>query len=336
MRTARIVRRAVRGAGILAVFALTAAATAQEQRYRERQVLDPNSAEWVDQAPTTQAAPDNVVDQARAELAANHPAQAQALLRKWVKGRSDDERYYEALYLLGETYFERKDFWKALQQYQVVADNASGDLADAANRRCVDVARAFLSGQRRIVWGILRLPAYAEGVDILDRVWERSPGTRLSELALKLKADYHYDSGDVDFAQDDYNNLVQQYPSGRFNQTAMLRSAQAAEAAFPGIRYDDRPLIEADERYRQVQATYPTFAAHESVDERLEGIRSQRAEKDLYVAKWYEKTKRLGPAQFYYRLIVKDYPDTLAATEARTRLRALGAPEEPAAEGAQP
>jgi outer membrane assembly lipoprotein YfiO len=198
------------------------------------------------------------------------------------------------------------------------------------------VARAFLSGQKRIVWGFLRLPAYAEGVDILQKVWERVPGTRLGELALKIKADYHYNNGDMDFAQDDYGQLVQQYPSGRFVQTSMMRGADAAEAAFPGIRYDDQPLAEATERYHQVQQTFPTFAEHENVADRLDGIRAQQADKDLYIARWYQKTKRAGAAEFYYRQIIKDYPETTAAGEARASLRAMGAEVDATTEGTQP
>ncbi len=331
MRTPRTAARFAWGAGVISPVVLisllllgSTAAQAQEQRFRERQVLDPNTNEWIDQAPTTQEAPSNPVDQARLDLAEQRPGRARVALQKWQKGRGDDERYYESMFLLGEAYFEQKDFWKAYQQYLIVADNTSGELFDAANRRCVDVARAFLSGQKRIVWYILRLPAYAEGVDILDRVWERVPGTRLGELALKLKADYHYGNGDVDLAGDDYNSLVQQYQSGRYKQLAMLRSAQSAEAAFPGVRFDDQSLVDAEERYRQVRGAYPTFAEHEKVAERLEGIRQQRAEKDLYIAHWYERVKRPEAAQFYYKVIVKEYPDTLEAADARTRLRAMG------------
>ena len=60
------------------------------------------------------------------------------------------------------------------------------------------------------------------------------------------------------------------------------------------------------------------------VDARLEGIRQQRAEKDLEVALWYEKTKQRGAAEYYYKLILKDWPDTVPAAEARSRLRAMG------------
>ena len=157
--------------------------------------------------------------------------------------------------------------------------------------------------------------------------------TPLGELALKIKSDYFFERGDMDLAQDEYANLVQQYPSGRYVQLAMLRTAEAAEAAFPGVRFDDRPLIEAQERYRQVLAAFPAYAEHEDVPQRLEGILQQRAEKDLSVARWYEHTGHPGAAEFYYRQILNDWPDTLAGAEARARLEGLGvmteAPAEP-------
>lgn len=296
----------------------------QEQRYRQRQVLDPQSDEWVDEAPPAVAGPSDELGQARGYLAEGQPAKAQRLLTRWVKSGGDDERYYEGVFLLGETHFELRDFWKAATQYTTVAENTSGELFQSANQRCVDVARAFLSGQKRIVWRILRLPAYDEGVELLDRVWERVPGSRLGELALKLKADFYFNRGDVDLAQDEYANLAQQYPSGRYVQFAMLRTAVAAEAAFPGIRFDDRPLVEAEERYRQLQATFPGYAEREGVGQRLEGIRQQRAEKDYDIARWYERTRQPAAAEFYYRRILQDWPGTLAAAEARSRLRALG------------
>ena len=139
---------------------------AQEQKYRERQVLDPNTETWADRAPPEPAQPsDDLIGQARSFLATGKPGRARPLLQRWLKQPPDEERTYEARFLLGETYFESRDFWKALKEYQTVAENTSGELFDLANQRSVDVARAFLSGQKRIVWGFLRLPAYAEGVE---------------------------------------------------------------------------------------------------------------------------------------------------------------------------
>jgi hypothetical protein len=300
-------------------------ALGQAQRFRERQIFDPNTGTWIEEdAPPEQAALDQL-GEARALIAEGKPGPARDILKKWLKANPGDDQFQDADYLLGETYFLGKDFWKAVERYQSVAENSSGELFNLANGRCIDVARAFLSGQKRILWGIFRLPAQDDGVDILDRVWQRAPGSRLGEVALHLKADYFFGHGDMDLAQDEYANLVKQYPSGRWIQQGMLRSAESAEAAFPGIRFDDKSLIEADERYRQFQSAFPAYAERESVNDRLTGIRETRAEKDLDIARWYERTKRTDAAGYYYRLIVRDYGGTLAESEARARLRVLGA-----------
>ena len=294
----------------------------EDQQYREREVLDPETGEWV-----TEEVEDGASDElahARALLAEGQPKKARKILQKWVKENEGHDRYYEAVFLLGETWFESKDYYRAYEQYELVVENTGGELFHTALFRERDVALAFLSGQKRVVWGIFRFPATDEAIDILDRIWERVPGTRLGEEALRTKADYRFNQGDMDLAQDEYANLARQFPTGRYTQFAMMRSAVAAEAAFPGIKFDDRPLLEADERYRQVQAAYPIYAERENVAQRLEGIRQQRAAKDLDIGKWYERTRQKSAAEYYYRLVLSDWRDTLAAAEARQRLRALG------------
>lgn len=299
-------------------------AAAQEERFREREVLDPQSDEWVEAPHEPNDTADDVLSQARALLAERRPREAYRLLNKWIDAHPDHERYAEAVLLLGEANFERRWYFQAYERFEEVAESTAGELFYQAVRRSMDVARAFLSGEKRVIWRIFRIPAYDDGIEILDRVWERVPGTRLGEQALKLKADYFFENGDMDLAQDEYLNLAREYPNGRYAQYALMRSAESAAAAFPGVKFDDRALLDSQERYEQIRALYPDLARRENVDERLEGIRQQRAEKDLYIARWYERTRQSGAAEFYYRLILRDWPDTLAAAEARSRLRAMG------------
>ncbi len=286
-------------------------------------MLDPDSDTWVDQA-FEPATPQGALDEARSLLARGEPKKARKLLETWTEENVGNERYYEGMYLLGEAFFEEGDFYKAYESYDVVIQNTGGELFNKAIRREMDVARAFLAGQKRILWKIFRIPAYDDGVKIIDRVWEQVPGTRQGEQALKIRADYHFGNGDLQEAQDGYVLLVKEYPNGRYVRPSMLRAAEAAEAAFPGVKHDDKALVEADERYRQVQNAFPDYAKRESVDDRLENIRQKRAEKDLEIAKWYQKTKQNSAAEFYYKRVLKDYPNTLAATEAQGRLRGLG------------
>lgn len=311
---------AVRGALLLAVLTFDDS----QQSFRERQEFDPQTGQWVDRAAQPDRPPEGAIEVARWRLARGEAGEARKLLNAWVKANRDDERYLEGVFLLAEANFEKKDFWRAYNQYEVVAENSSGDLFRRTLRREMDVARAFLSGEKRIVWGFLRLPAYDDGVTILDRVWSRSPGTRIGEDALRLKADYFYARGDMELAQEEYASLARQFPNSRFARPALLRAAEAAAAAFPGVKFDERALIQADERYRQVKSAYPQFAERERIDERLLAIREKRAEKDLDVGDWYLRTGQRGAAEFYFRLVRSDWPGTLAAGIALNRLRAMG------------
>jgi len=318
----------MRSVTVIAVVAVLLAASesvrAQDEQFRERQVLDPDSDAWVD-APPTQTDPTAAeLDEARSLLARGEPRAARKRLEDWMEANPDHPRYTEALYLLGETYFAASSFWKAYERFSEVSQSSGGEMFYKAIRRQIDVARAFLSGKKRIVLGFLRVPAYDDGVEILDRVWEQAPGTRYGEESLRLKADYFFDNGDMDLAQDEYVALANEYPNGRYIRQAMLRSAEAAAAAYPGVPFDDRALLEAEARYSRVQDAFPDLAEQERIPDRIDAIRQQRAEKDLYVAKWYERTRRTDAAAFYYKLVLQDWPDTLAAIEARSRLRALG------------
>lgn len=305
----------------------------QQEQYRERQVLDPRSDEWMEEPVVEESGPGGELSRARGLLAGGRVAEARRQLRQWVRQYPDHERYAEAELLLGETYFAKKNYYTAYEHYETAADNSSGELFYKALRRAMDVARAFLAGQKRLVWKFLPLPAYDDGVEILGRVWERVPGTRMGEEALKLKADFRFERGEMELAQDEYANLAREYPSGRYVQVALLRAAEAAHAAFPGVHFDDRPLLNAEERYRQVRSTFPHYAEREQVEVRLAAIRQQRAEKDLEVARWYERTGQRGAAEFYYRLIVREWPETLAESVAQSRLRAMGVEMETAREG---
>lgn len=307
--------------------------TLAQEQLREREVLDPNRDAWVP-APTAPVL--GVLAAARQMIADGDEDDARDLLEDWLDDNPDDQNYYDGVYLMGEAYFADDKFWQAYEQFNQVADSTAGDLFFAAVRRSMDVARAFLAGEPRIIWKILRLPAQPDGVDILDRVEERVPGTRTAQEAIKIKADYFFEDGQMRLAQDEYQRLYRDYPDGRYARAALLRSAVAAEASFAGIRFDDTPLIEADERYRTVEDVYPAFAEREAVAERRRGIRRQRADKDLDVARWYQRSRNPEAAAFYYRLVIRDYAGTQAADEARDSLVTLGfavempAPEAPA------
>ena len=106
----------------------------------------------------------------------------------------------------------------------------------------------------------------------------------------------------------------------------LMVSADAALASFAGVEYDDAPLIEARGRFVDYRVRYPAAAAAEQFDSVLNTIRARRAEKHYVIGEYYERTEHLSSAVYYYRIVMERWPETVAASKARTRLELLGAP----------
>ena len=131
-----------------------------------------------------------------------------------------------------------------------------------------------------------------------------------------------------------YQRLIEDYPNSRYHQHALRRSAEATLASFTGVDYDEAPLIDVEERYHEYRKRYPAAAQHEGVDLILESVRELRAEKELLVGSYYERTEHFSSAFFCYRFVLSNWADTAAAVKAKSRLELLGALESPASAGA--
>ena len=64
----------------------------------------------------------------------------------------------------------------------------------------------------------------------------------------------------------------------------------------------------------------PEEAKKIQVDEILTRIGEQLAEKNLLIAKYYERTGSAEPANMYYQMVVDSWPNTKAAQTAKDKM----------------
>jgi outer membrane protein assembly factor BamD (BamD/ComL family) len=320
---------------------LTFTQTAQTgERRAERLEYDADTGVWIAIAPPVPGTEDGDLEIARQLLARNEFAKARRALDKWRKTYPESTRWLESLFYAADVEVMNMeatgygDLRRAYRWYEAVIDNLGGsDLADRAIRREMLIAELFLfKGKKQWVFrGLLKVSAIEEGLMILDRITvEHASGTLLAENALRLKAQYHFQAGEFDLAEQAYAQLARDFPRGRYERLALLRSADAAFARFPGINFDDSALLEAEERYSTYQQRYPEAARGERVGDLLTRISETRAEKELSTGRYYERTGTRRAAVYYYRYVVDSWPGSAAALDARSRLAALGerAPDE--------
>jgi outer membrane protein assembly factor BamD (BamD/ComL family) len=312
---------------LLAVPWPVSAAPARKDRFVETWTYDPKTGEWIEQPPPQPGTENGDLDLARQALAREEFKDAAKRAAAWIKTYGGSaERYPEALYVSATAQLELGDYRAAHDGYKALLNDFPGSVyAERALSAEFRIAEQYLAGQRRKAWGgLLRVRDYEEGIKIMDDIIANHTGTELAELAIKTKADYYFRQGDFELAQDEYARLARDYSRGRYEPYALLRSAQSALASFPGVKFDDAGLIEAEERFRQFEQRYPQIAEAKDVPVVLEQIRTTRAQKEYDTASYYERTHKKSAAAFYYRSTIRNWPGTTWSAQAEARLAKLG------------
>jgi hypothetical protein len=322
------------GAIVLALLGLRPAVVVAEPPPEKSESLeyDATHGVWIEQAPPIPGTGGGDLRLVRTDYGEKRYEQAYQGIRKWLKAYGEAEPLYpEALLLRARIEIALKDHYKAYKHLQEFLNEFGGTpLADEAIDYEFVIADVFLNGTKRKVLGIPLLPGEDIGIRILDELAANHPNTTVAELALKTKADhFFFRKSEFTLAEGEYARLQEQFPRSRYVRYAVRQSADAALASFPGVEFDDAPLVEAESRYRDYVTQYPGVAEQEGVGLILDNIREQRAAKELSIGDYYRKTKHPKAAAFYYRSTVTNWPETIAARQAGRHLSALGLGDTP-------
>ncbi len=301
---------------------------AQPQRTRTL-TYEPELRKWAEQSPPTPGTPEAEMFAVKAWNRVGKYRKAFAALKRLGKTVNEEHSLYpDFLIVKAEAQIGKRQFYEAHLTLQEFLNRYAGiALTSEALRLEFVIAETFLSGVKRKLYGIRLLSGEETAFAILDEISTDHADSPLAELAVKTMADHMFDTGDHTLAEFEYARLLREYPQSRYAQFALRRSAEAVLARFEGPPYDETPLVEAEERYHDYRLRFRGAADREGVGSILESIREMRAEKDFSVGAYYERTDHLSSAVYYYRSVNRDWPGTIAATKAATRLELLGASE---------
>ena len=246
---------------------------------------------------------------------------ARAAADLFCKDHPDSPSCEEAMLLGSQAELDNGMYYQAFERLEaMLAKYPNGLFLERALTREMEVANAFLAGKKRIVGRMLRLPAADEGLTILRKIAEHAPGTDIAERALLRIGEYHFEKKDYRDAADAYDEFLALNPKSARAPHTMAQAAQAMYESFKGVPYDETPLVEAEARYKTLLAQYPDEARKCRAADMLREIVTIRGERAYETAKFYERTGRPQSAIFYYRQVAEEFPSTVWASEARTKV----------------
>ena len=251
----------------------------------------------------------------------------------------DSDEYEEVCLLAAEAETKRGRYYQAYEWYEKQLNQfPAGQYSDKALQCESEIAETFLSGKKRIVFGFMRFSAIDEALEILTRIAEHAPGTELAAKSLLRVADYHYSKSEWLEATDAYDAFLLLFGKSTKAAYAMLQAARATYASYGGVKFDDTPLLDAEQRFKIFAESFPAAAAKAGVGRILRQIAGRRAHRLYLAGGFYERTRRPSAAAYYYKQTVDQFPRTQWGKLARTALVRLGAiqpqkPAQPAAGG---
>ena len=261
---------------------------------------------------------DPMLQQAQLALANGEPQRAMALAENFMEQNPLSPMRADALLIKGDADLAMDSEWQALFSYEEIARRyASTSVFVRALEREFEVARAYSHGLRKKFFGTFRvLEAGDDGQEILIRIQERLPGSELAEKAGMELADYYFRIRDMSLAADAYDLFTQNYPRSRQVVKARLRLIYSYYAQFKGPEFEGKGLEEATSRIKQLQADEPAVAQKIGADALLVRIYESEAARLKAQADWYIRVQDWIAAERVIRVLVKKYPNSIAAIEA--------------------
>lgn len=305
-------------ASLLAALALLAAAPASAQQTEFR--LN-DKGEWVAAESPKPGTDAYTIAEARRALANGHPGEAKRILDPWLTAHDHGDSPYlpEAFLLRGDARTASGDEYEALYDYEAISLQFPGSAEFVkAQERELEIAIRYCHGYKRKFLGLRVTNANSVGEELLVRVQERLPGSRLAEKACIELADFYYRERELKLAAEAYEIFIKNYPSSPWRSKAMQRQIEANIARFKGPRFDASPLVEARTLIQEFSERDPVAARRTGLSDAMvarldESIAAQMFES----GRWYFRRGDDSSAAYTLRRMIARYPATVAAERAR-------------------
>ncbi len=269
--------------------------------------------------------------------------QAAGLFRRAALAWPDSAVEEDAWLHAGESAFFGNRFVQANEAYeQLLAKHPDSRYQDFVQARQLAIARYWLNANRAdpLAWYEINLfdptgPLYdwkGNALRLLKKIPLDNPTGKYADDAILAQANALFLDGKYDRADQLYDDLRTLYPTSPHQFTAHLMGIKTKMLRYQGPEYGGDVLDQAEKLIRRVRIQFPQEARanRELLDRAAREIRYRKAERDWFMARYYDRRGEYRAAAFYYKGLQENYDDTPFAARARERIGAIAdKPPEP-------
>jgi TolA-binding protein len=303
-------------------------------------------------------------------------AKAERRLKHIAKKYKNSPVAEDALYLLAESQFKRKDFGHAQDTYgRLMKEFPSTRYMSESTGRLFEIARIWLdfpkvvtSGEVQQVnlenptktpppksdgpktrdpsktlplvpnmWDRTRPVFDTEGraLEALKSIWLNDPTGPLADDALMLTASHYLREGNYEEADHVYETLRKEYAKSPHFENSVLLGAHTKLMSYQGPEYDDTGLSEAEKLTESAIRIFPNHPDRERLLDEARRIEAEKAKGVWEEVRYWQRRRRPAAVAIYCKELLKEYPTSEYAPQARQLLRKID-PSTPSVAQPQP
>ena len=188
---------------------------------------------------------------------------------------------------------------------------------DTVVERQFGIAKAFLDGERRKLFGMKTFPSMEKAQKMFEEIVKNAPYSKEAPLAqfnigMALEKQTQYAE-----AIAAYQLAVDKYPNDDVAADAQYQIGYVQMHLVEQGSNDEAARMKARDAFEDFTVRYPQSEKIPQARENITKLSSTNIKKNLEVARFYEKTKNLKAAVIYYNDVIQSGKDTPEAAEAR-------------------
>ncbi len=270
----------------------------------------------------------DLMNKARNAEEAHHLRSALKLYGKVIKRYPQSVYAAEALYRSGGIYHQRKQYFKAFDNYkQVVMRYPNTEKFAQIIGEEYRIASELLNGARPYIWGVI--PGFKNrerAVGYFEEIVVAAPYSDYAPLSLMNAARGYKMLGGTEEAIDALDRMISSYPKSALTPDAYLKLAETYGSLVDGPYYDQASTKEAITYFEDYLILYPGDANAATAEKGLSRMKSVLAESKFILADYYFKyRKNYKAAKIFYNEAITTYPDSEVAAKAKAKLAVVDA-----------
>lgn len=222
------------------------------------------------------------------------------------------------------------DIGKASEAFSTLVDRYpySPRVSDAVEHE-YELAEAMLDGKKTKFLGMAIMPAQDTAANLYKHIVKSAPYGPYGVKAQYRLGDAYLALGDLEEAEKAFQAVVDEYPTSELAEKARYQIARVSYRASQQQEYHMSQTDEALRKYEGFKEAEPDSQLTLEANEVISELRQKKAENIYEIGKFYFDRGKFKSARTYLEDVVRNYPDTKVAADAKDRLDRIDAKGEP-------